>query len=82
MSRLELELDEAALGRLAELVAERLDGRGPEPWVGVREAAAHIACKPHRIYNLVSERKIPHRKDGSRTLFRLSELDRWLDGRA
>lgn len=77
-----VEFDDAELARLAELVAVRLDGRGPEPWVGVREAAAHLACRPPRIYNLVSERRIPHRKDGSRTLFRLSELDAWLDGRA
>jgi excisionase family DNA binding protein len=84
MSRLELELDDAALGRLAELVAERLGSApdGPEPWVGVRKAAAHIACQPQRIYNLVHERAIPYRKDGSRLLFRLSDLDRWLDGRA
>jgi excisionase family DNA binding protein len=82
MSSLELHLDERDLERLAELVAPLIDGRGPEPWVGVREAAAHLACKPQRIYNLVHARAIPHRKDGSRVLFRKSELDRWLDGRA
>ena len=80
MSR--VEFDDAELARLAELVAERLDGHGPEPWVGVRQAAAHLDCQPQHIYNRVSERKIPYRKDGSRLLFRLSELDRSLDGRA
>jgi excisionase family DNA binding protein len=82
MSSLELHLDDRDLGRLAELVAARLDHRRSEPWVGVREAAAHLACRPQRIYNLVHARAIPHRKDGSRVLFRLSELDAWLDGRA
>ena len=84
MSRLELHLDDRDLEHLAELVAERLGAAGaaPEPWVGVPEAAAHLACKPQRIYNLVHARAIPHRKDGSRVLLRLSELDRWLDGRA
>jgi excisionase family DNA binding protein len=82
MSSVELHLDDGDLERLAALVAQRLDGRGPEPWVGVPEAAAHLACQPQRIYNLVHARAIPHRKDGSRLLFKRSELDRWLDGRA
>ena len=49
-----------------------------EPWVGVHEAATHLNCRPHRVYDLVSNRVIPYRKDGSRLLFRLSELDEWL----
>lgn len=79
MTSLELHLDDRDLERLAELVAERLDARAPEPWVGVREAAAHLACKPQRVYDLIHARAIPHRKDGARLLFRLSELDRWLE---
>ena len=81
MSSLELHLDPRDLERLAELVAERLE-RKPEPWIGVRDAAEHLGCRPQRIYNLVHARAIPHRKDGSRVLFRRSELDAWLDGRA
>ncbi|MGZ4185019.1 MAG: helix-turn-helix domain-containing protein [Solirubrobacteraceae bacterium] len=72
----ELAADPVALDRLRELVA---DGHGPEPWVGVEQAAAHLACKPQRVYDLVHQRAIPHHKDGSRLLFRLSELDAWLD---
>jgi hypothetical protein len=57
-----------------------------EPWIGVEDAAAHLGCKPQRIYDLVCRRAtsgIPHRKEGSRLLFRRSELDRWIDsGRA
>jgi excisionase family DNA binding protein len=49
-----------------------------EPWIGVRDAAAHLACPRSRIYALVSAGRIPHRKDGSRLLFRRSELDSWL----
>ena len=67
--------DPVALVRLRELIGES----GPERWVGVREAAEHIGAKPQRIYDLVHQRAIPHRKDGSRLLFRLSELDDWLD---
>jgi excisionase family DNA binding protein len=82
MTGVELRLDDAALDRLAELVAERLNGgAGPEPWVGVADAAKHLACKPQRVYDLVHGRAIPHRKEGARLLFRLSALDEWLDGR-
>ncbi len=68
--------DPVALERLRELAG---DDRRPEPWVGVQQAAEHLGCKPQRIYDLVHQRAIPHRRDGSRLLFRLSELDAWLD---
>jgi excisionase family DNA binding protein len=55
---------------------------GPESWVGVTDAAKHLACKPQRVYDLVHDRAIPHRKEGARLLFRLSALDEWLEGRA
>jgi excisionase family DNA binding protein len=75
----EFRFDDEALDRLAEQLAARIgNGTGPEPWVGVDAAAAHLACKAQRIYNLVHAGAIPHRKDGSRLLFRLSDLDAWL----
>jgi excisionase family DNA binding protein len=68
---------------VAECVIDQLDrDNGPEPWIGVRDAADHLACKPQRIYDLVHRRdstRIPHRRDGSRLLFRRSDLDAWLD---
>lgn len=67
--------------RVAELVAARAADT-PEPWVGVHGAAAHIGCKPQRVYDLVyrkDETRIPHRKEGGRLLFKLSQLDRWID---
>ena len=70
----EIAADPEAVARLRELADV-----GPEPWVGVAEAAAHLACKPQRIYDLVHQRAIPYRKDGSRLLFRLSELDAALE---
>jgi excisionase family DNA binding protein len=51
----------------------------------VAEAAEHLGCKPQRIYDLVSRRAtsgIPHRKEGGRLLFRLTQLDRWIDSGA
>lgn len=72
----ELAGDPEALGRLRELMAAN---NGPEAWVGVQRVAEHLGCKPQRIYDLVHQRAIPHHKDGSRLLFRLSELDAWLE---
>jgi excisionase family DNA binding protein len=64
---------------LAERVAARLAAPSAEPWVGVDVAAAHLACRRQRIYDLVSRRTIPHRKEGSRLLFKLSHLDAWIE---
>lgn len=72
---------ETITARVAELLAAR-PGQTPEPWVGVREAAAHLGCKRQRIYDLVhrkDESRIPHRKEGGRLLFKLSQLDRWIE---
>ena len=72
----ELAADPEALERLRELAGASTNG--PEPWVGVQEAAEHLNCKLQRIYDLVHQRAIPHSRDGSRLLFRLNELDDWL----
>jgi len=72
------ELVEAVAQRAAELLAGRLDA-GPERHLDVAGAAQHLACPASRIYALVSAGRIPVRRDGSRLLFRASELDDWLD---
>jgi excisionase family DNA binding protein len=55
----------------------------PERWLNVEQAAGHLACGRDRIYALVSARRIPHHRDGSRLLFRVSELDQFVrDGGA
>jgi hypothetical protein len=74
----------AVLELLVERVTERITLRsGVEPWVGVTDVARHLGCRPQRIYDLVSRRAtsgIPHRKEGGRLLFRLSEIDAWIAG--
>jgi len=72
------ELVEVVAERVAELLAER-HAPEPEPWIGVALAAEHLACPKSRIYALVSAQRIPHEKDGSRLLFRRSDLDEWLE---
>jgi excisionase family DNA binding protein len=71
------EVIEALAQRTAEIVTERM-GQQPETWIGVDQAAEHLACPKSRIYALVSAQRIPHEKDGSRLLFRRSDLDEWL----
>ena len=63
--------------RAAELLAEREDALR-RPWLDVAGAALHLSCPPSRIYALVSARRIPHEKDGSRLLFRPEALDEWV----
>jgi len=73
------ELVETIAARAAELVAERVGQHEDDPWLDVNEAATHLACKPARIYALVSARRIPHERDGSRLLFKRSKLDAWVE---
>lgn len=65
--------------RVAEIVIERLPDR-PEPYLGVDEAARYLGCghrkKPRaRIYELVEARRLKVYRDGTRMLFRRSDLD-------
>jgi excisionase family DNA binding protein len=70
------ELVDAVVDRVLEATAAR------EPvedrWLDVAGAAEHLSCPPSRIYSLTSAGRIPHEKDGSRLLFRVSELDAWV----
>jgi len=66
--------------RVADLLAERLPAQGPAPWLDVDEAAAYLACKPHRVYDLVAEGRVRCAKDGRRSLFRREWLDVYLLG--
>lgn len=81
---LEVALPQATLDLIVERVAERVSRMRPpvEPWVGVAEVAAHLGCGRQRVYDLVCRRsasRIPHRKDGARLLFKLSQIDQWVD---
>ena len=80
-TKLALELPDDLVEALAVRVAELLAARdhAPEPWIGVEQAAEHLACPRSRIYALASAGRIPHRKDSARLLFRRAELDDWLE---
>jgi excisionase family DNA binding protein len=57
---------------------ERSADLDPDRWLNVDQAAEHLACPPSRIYSLTSANRIPRHRDGSRLLFRASELDSWV----
>jgi excisionase family DNA binding protein len=64
---------------LAKRVAELNGARGPDQgFLNVEGAAHFLACPPSRIYSLVSAKRIPHHRDGSRLLFDRHELDAWV----
>jgi excisionase family DNA binding protein len=81
MEELTMTLPEELVELVAERPAEIVAGRRlhePEPWISVPEAAKHLSAPRSRIYSLVESGRIPHARDGTKLLFRRSELDRWL----
>lgn len=80
-------LPPAVLEVLADRVADVLQAREAVRggswdggWLDVSAAAEHLACKPKRIYDLVSQRRVLSAKDGSRVLFRRWWLDAYVAG--
>jgi excisionase family DNA binding protein len=65
-------LDRIAV-KVAEILADELEHK-PDGFLDVPAAAEFLACKPSRLYALVSARRIPHHRDGSRLLFDRAEL--------
>jgi excisionase family DNA binding protein len=70
---------EAVAQRAAEILAERQgEPVADDGYLDVDGAAAFLACGKGRIYDLVSARRIPVHRDGSRLLFDRGELRRWV----
>jgi excisionase family DNA binding protein len=82
----------AAIGPLAALLADRVASRLVEhleqnaaadrvsPWMTVGEAADYLRCKPKRVHDLCTQRRVLFSKDGSRTLLHVDDLDAYLRG--
>jgi excisionase family DNA binding protein len=74
------ELVELIAARAAQLVRDQAAATDDaSPYLTVDQAAEYLACKPKRIYDLTSQRRLPFVKDGSRTLLRRSDLDAYLE---
>lgn len=71
------ELIEQIAVRAAELIEAR-QGAAPaatdDGYLDVAGAADFLACPTSRIYSLVSAKRLPHHRDGSRLLFDRAEL--------
>ncbi len=70
------------LGRKVDHLTTLLSSHSTAPAdeVGGVELARQVTrLSAARIYTLVSERKLPHKKRGNRLTFRRSELLNWLD---
>ena len=81
---LSLELPDHVLDELAARVAERLAGQqrpGPERWAGVAEVAEHLGIARQGVYDrahAAATTGFPVHRDGSRLIFKLTEVDQWL----
>jgi excisionase family DNA binding protein len=73
-----VELD-SPTDRIVGRVLEQLPVETPSPWMSLDTAAAYLDWPKKRVYNLVSQGEIPHRKQGNRLLFHRGELDEWLN---
>ena len=76
MSELTVNFPDELIERVAERAAELVAERAAEPigFLDVAGAAEFLSCPTSRIYSLVSARRIPHHRDGSRLLFDCAEL--------
>ena len=77
---------QAAADSLADALAARLRSSTPpqqeapvSPYLSVGEAAEMLRCRPQRVYDLLSRRRISRFKDGSRVLVSRSELEAYLN---
>jgi excisionase family DNA binding protein len=78
-ARLGLDL-EPLVAVIAQRVVEALGERpANEPYLTVEESAEVLRCKPKRIYELAAARRLKHRRDGRRLLFRREDLDAALE---
>ena len=69
------------LGRKVDFLTTLLStpSSPPDEIGGIELARQVTRLSAARIYTLVSERKLPHKKRGNRLTFRRSELLEWLD---
>lgn len=73
-----LSLGPSAVDAIAKAVASRIGPRPTSPYMTVDEAADYLRAARHRIYGLLSARKLERHKEGRRTLVRRDDLDAYL----
>jgi excisionase family DNA binding protein len=73
------ELVEVIAKRAAQLV---LDAQPEQKWANVADAAERLRCPRSRVYELVSRGDLSACKDGTRLLFKVADLDAYLEASA
>jgi excisionase family DNA binding protein len=58
-----------------------IDPTNPPRILKVAEAAYYLQISERTIRSLIAERKIPFARIGRRVVFRLVDLDRWLESK-
>ena len=72
------EFIEAIAERVADMLAERQPQTAPE----LLTVDGLLRCKRQRVYDLLSQGRLPHLKDGARVLIRRADLLAYLEGQA
>ena len=49
-----------------------------EPWVGIRDVAAHLHVSKDTVYRWVDKQGLPAHRVGRLFRFRLSQVDEWV----
>ena len=87
-ARVEFELSDDALDRLADRLADRLRDRldrdREDGWLDTRGAADYLGISKHALHRLTASREIPFSQSarGARCWFRRGDLDTWRESQA
>jgi excisionase family DNA binding protein len=82
MNALNLTVPDELVDEIAGRVLDLIGARAQTPYMSVDEAADYMRCKPQRVYDLLSARRLTRLKDGSRVLVKREEIDAYLAARA
>jgi excisionase family DNA binding protein len=83
MSSINLTVPDELVDEIAGRVLTILQAQNAaSPYMSVDEAADYMRCKPQRVYDLLSARRLTRLKDGSRVLVKRAEIDAYLETRA
>jgi excisionase family DNA binding protein len=76
---LSTEATEAIISEITQRVLDAVGQPRPEsPYLTIPEAATYLRCTRQRIDDLLSSGRLTRRKDGSRTLVLLAEIEHHL----
>jgi len=82
MNTITLELSDEVIEQIAQRAAAIVAGSATQslsPWLDTKSAAQHLCCGSDRIHDLVQLGKLTPRRDGRRLLFRVTDLDDYLE---